>query len=65
MLRFLRGMPAFIIIVTIVLGQEAVREIENVSLSNSKVNRRTDHLLAMLKRFYLINEKIAVSLSPG
>jgi hypothetical protein len=34
------------------LGQDALREIENVSLSNSMINRRIDD---MLKRFCVIN----------
>jgi hypothetical protein len=35
-------MPACKIIVSKILGQEAVREIENVPLSNSTINRCID-----------------------
>jgi hypothetical protein len=55
-------MPACKIIVDKMLGQDAVREIENVSLSNSTINvSMTCHM--MLKRFCMINRKITVSLS--
>jgi hypothetical protein len=45
------------------LGQDAVREIEDVPPSNSTINRLIDDLFTMLKRFCLINGKIRVSLS--
>jgi hypothetical protein len=48
-------MPANKFIVGKILKQDAVREIENVSPSNSMINRITDDMSHELKRFCMIN----------
>jgi hypothetical protein len=50
-------MPACKIIMSNMLRQDAVREIEKVSLSNSTISRHIDD--TMLKRLYVINWKTA------
>jgi hypothetical protein len=58
-------MPARKIIVGKMLGKDAVREIENVPLSNTTINRLIDDLFTVLKRCCLINGKIRVYIYPG